>query len=405
MRLTAIHPWLALATIGLALLAGNAQAEKRYDPGASDSEIRIGQTMPYSGPVSMLGTVGRAASAYFDKLNAEGGINGRKVKLLSVDDGYNPAKTLEQTRRLVENDEVLLIFNTVGTATNQATHRYLNARRVPQLLILSGASKWNDPKNNPWTLSGMFAYEAEGRVYARHLLASGKDPRIGVLSQNDDFGRDFLRGLKTGLGSRAANLIVAETTYEVTDPTVDSQMLTLKASGANVFMNFSNGKFTAQALRRAGELGWKPQTYLPMSASSIASILQPAGLDRAIGAVTIANQKNPLDPQWKDDAGMKEYFEFMKRWAPGLDITDSFNASGYSSARMLADVLRRCGDDLTHDNVMRQMLSLKDYTTPLMLPGVSVTTGPDDYELYGASRLQRFDGKSWIPFGDPVSSR
>jgi ABC-type branched-subunit amino acid transport system substrate-binding protein len=387
------------AGVGLVL---PAQAQKRYDPGASDTEIRIGQTMPYSGPLSMLGTIGKATGAYFEKVNAEGGINGRKLKLISLDDGYSPAKTVEGTRRLVEEDEVLLIFGNVGTATNLAIHRYLNTRKVPQLLILTGANRWNDPRNFPYTVSGMLSYQGEGRMYARHMLDTVKDPKIAVLSQNDDFGRDFVAGLKSQLGDRAKTLIVAEATYEVTDPTVDSQMVTLKSSGANVFFNFSNGKFTVQSLRRMGELAWTPQVYLPASASSIASILKPAGVERAVGAVTIANIKNPLDPQWRDDAGIKAYYEFMKRWAPGLDPEDSLNVTAYSMAMLLTDVLRRCGNDLTRDNVMRQFLSLKDYTTPVLLPGVAITTGPDDYEIYGAIRLQRFDGKSWVPFGQPM---
>lgn len=389
----------AAAGVGLVL---PAQAQKRYDPGASDTEIRIGQTMPYSGPLSMLGTIGKATGAYFEKVNAEGGINGRKLKLISLDDGYSPAKTVEGTRRLVEEDEVLLIFGNVGTATNLAIHRYLNTRKVPQLLILTGANRWNDPRNFPYTVSGMLSYQGEGRMYARHMLDTVKDPKIAVLSQNDDFGRDFVAGLKSQLGDRAKTLIVAEATYEVTDPTVDSQMVTLKSSGANVFFNFSNGKFTVQSLRRMGELAWTPQVYLPASASSIASILKPAGVERAVGAVTIANIKNPLDPQWRDDAGIKAYYEFMKRWALGLDPEDSLNVTAYSMAMLLTDVLRRCGNDLTRDNVMRQFLSLKDYTTPVLLPGVAITTGPDDYEIYGAIRLQRFDGKSWVPFGQPM---
>lgn len=389
----------AAAGVGLVL---PARAQKRYDPGATDTEIRIGQTMPYSGPLSMLGTIGKATGAYFEKVNAEGGINGRKLKLISLDDGYSPAKTVEGTRRLVEEDEVLLIFGNVGTATNLAIHRYLNTRKVPQLLILTGANRWNDPRNFPYTVSGMLSYQGEGRLYARHMLDTVKDPKIAVLSQNDDFGRDFVAGLKSQLGDRAKTLIVAEATYEVTDPTVDSQMVTLKSSGANVFFNFSNGKFTVQSLRRMGELAWTPQVYLPASASSIASILKPAGVERAVGAVTIANIKNPLDPQWRDDAGIKAYYEFMKRWAPALDAEDSLNVTAYSMAMLLTDVLRRCGNDLTRDNVMRQFLSLKDYTTPVLLPGVAITTGPDDYEIYGAIRLQRFDGKSWVPFGQPM---
>lgn len=388
--------------LALGLPALPVRANKQYGPGASDTEIRIGQTMPYSGPLSMLGVLGRSATSYFEKVNAEGGVNGRRIKLLSLDDGYNPARTVEQTRRLVENEEVLLIFQTIGTPTNTAIHRYLNGRKVPQLLIMSGANKWNDPKNSPWTLSGMASYNTEARLYTRHMLATVNEPRIAVLSQNDDFGRDYLSGLREVLGDRARALIIAESTYEVTDPTIDSQVLQLKSSGANVFMNFTNGKFTSQAIRRAGELGWKPQMYLPVGASSIAAILQPAGLDKAIGAITLANQKNPLDPQWRDDPGMKAYAEFMKRYGTGLDANDSLNVSGYSSAMILVDILRRCGDDLTRENVMRQALSMKEFTTPVMLPGVALTTSPSDYEIYGALRLQRFDGKSWVPFGDAM---
>ena len=392
----------ALLLSAAAAWALPAAAQKRYDPGASDTEIRIGQTMPYSGPVSMLGTIGKASGAYFDKLNAEGGINGRKLKLISLDDGYSPSKTVEGTRRLVEQDEVLLIFGNVGTPTNLAIHRYLNTRKVPQLLILSGANRWNDPRNFPYTVSGMLSYQAEARMYTRHMLATVKEPKIAVLSQNDDFGRDFVAGLKAQLGERAQAMIVAQATYEVTDPTVESQMIMLKSSGANVFFDFSNGKFTVQSLRRMGELGWTPQVYLPVGSSSIASILKPAGIEPAVGAVTLANMKNPLDPQWRDDAGIKAYYEFMKRWAPALDPEDSLNVNAYSMSITLAEVLRRCGNDLTRENVMRHFLSLKDYTTPVMLPGVAITTAPDDYEIYGAIRLQRFDGKSWVPFGDPM---
>lgn len=394
---------LALALAMSLLAMGPALAQKKYDPGASDTEIRIGQTMPYSGPISMLGTMGKAAAAYFDKVNLEGGVNGRKLRLISLDDGYTPTKTLEQTRRLVEGDEVLLIFNTVGTPTNLAIHRYLNERRVPQLLIMSGANRWNDPKGFPWTMGGMLSYEAEARMYAKHMLAQVKDPKVAVLSQNDDFGRDFVKGLKGALGERAKSLIVAEATYEVTDATVDSQLVQLRTSGANVFFNFSNGKFTVQSLRRAGEMGWTPQIYLPVGSTSIASILRPAGTERAVGAITISNHKNPLDPQWRDDPGLNDYLEFMKRYAPALEAEDSLNLSAYSMSRVLVEVLRRCGHDLTRANVMRQMQSLKGFATPVMLPGVSLTTAVDDYEIYGAIKLQRFDGKSWVPFGEPVA--
>lgn len=397
--------WFRLLALLLTVsgLSSAAWAQKKYDPGANDSEIRIGQTLPYSGPVSMLGNVGKVSAAYLDMVNAQGGINGRKIKLISLDDGYSPVKTMEQTRKLVEGEEVLFMFGSVGTATNQVVHKYLNQKKIPQLLILSGANKWNDPANYPWTLSGMFSYEAEARIYVKHMLAHVKDPKIAILSQNDEFGRDFLKGLRAALGDKAASMIVAQASYESTDPTVDSQMISLKASGANVLMSFSNGKFTSQSIRKAAELGWKPQLYIPLGASSIASILQPAGLDNATGAITIANQKNPLDPQWRDDPGMKEYKDFMKRWAPGLDSNESLNLSGITLTRLILDVLRKCGDDLTRENVLRQMLSLKDYSNNLMLPGVSITTGTQDYELYSSTRLQRFNGQSWVPFGETFS--
>ncbi|MEZ5730436.1 MAG: ABC transporter substrate-binding protein, partial [Burkholderiaceae bacterium] len=387
----------AAATV--ASLPAPALATGKYDTGASDAEIVIGQSLPYSGPLSMLGSLGKTATAWFEKINSEGGINGRKVRLISLDDGYSPPKTVEATRRLVERDGVLLIFGTVGTASNMAIRRYLNAHKVPQMLIMTGSSHWNDPKGHPWTISAMMSYPSEARMYARHMLESVKEPRIAILSQNDDFGRDYLNGIKAELGDRAAKMIVAQATYEVTDPTVDSQMLSLKASGANVFFSITNGKFTVQALRRAGALGWKPQIYLPVGTTSIASILKPAGFDNAKGAITIANQKNPLDPQWRDDAGIKEYYAFMKQWAPRQNPEDTINVSSYSMARVLTEVLKRCGDDLTRANVMRQMQTLKGFRTPVMLPGVSLSTSATDYDIYDAIRLQRFDGASWVPFG------
>ncbi|MEZ5651118.1 MAG: ABC transporter substrate-binding protein [Burkholderiaceae bacterium] len=387
----------ALASVGLP-----AVAAKRYDSGASDTEILIGQTLPYSGPLSMLGSLGKTASAWFDKVNAEGGINGRKVRLLSVDDGYSPPKTVEMTRKLVERDGVLLMFGAVGTASNMAVHKYLNSKKVPQLLIMTGSSHWNDPKGHPWTIAAMMSYPTEARMYARHMLATVAEPRIAILSQNDDFGRDYVNGFKAELGDRAARMIVAEATYEVSDPTVDSQMVTLAASDANVFFSVTNGKFTVQALRRAGDRGWKPQLYLPVGTTSIASILKPAGYDNAKGAITIANQKNPLDPQWRDDAGIREYYAFVKQWAPGQNPEDTINVSGYSMARVLTEVLRRCGDELTRENVMRQMQSLRGFSTPVMLPGVSLSTSADNYEIYDAIGLQRFDGASWVPFGEAI---
>ena len=387
----------------LMLWAAPVAAQKQYGPGVTDSEIKIGQTMPYSGPVSMLGTLGRAAAAYFEKVNAEGGINGRKLKLLSLDDGYSPPRTVEQTRRLVEQDEVLLIFQTIGTPTNTAIHKYLNAKKVPQLLITTGASKWADPKNYPWTMSGMPSYGTEGRVYARHILKTMPNAKIALLVQNDDFGRDYVDGIRAGLGERAKVMIVAEATYEHTDATVDSQVLSLKASGADALFLLANGKFVSQAIRKSHELGWKPQIFLPLGSSSIASILKPAGVERAVGAITAAYGKNPSDPQWANDPGVKEYFEFMKKYQPGADPLDQLNSGGYSAARTLAHILKVCGDNLTRENVMRQALSLKDFTVPTFLPGIALNTSPTDYEPFQQLRLQRFDGTSWVPFGDVLT--
>jgi branched-chain amino acid transport system substrate-binding protein len=386
--------------------ATGAGAQARALPGVSDTEIRIGQTQPYSGPLSMLGsTLGRTAQAYFEMVNASGGINGRKVTLISLDDAYSPPRTFEQTRRLVESDDVLLIFNTVGTNTNQTIHRYLNSRKVPHLLILTGANRWNDPKNFPWTVSGMFSYEAEARTYTRHMLASVQNPRIAILSQNDDSGRDFVRGVKQALGDRARQVIAGEATYEPTDPTIDSQMVALKASGANVLMNFAFGKFAVQSIQRARDIGWRPQMYIASGSSSIAAILRPAGLENSVGAMTIANVKNPLDPQWDNDQGMKDYFAFMARHAPLLDAKDALNVTAYSLSIVLAEVLRRSGNDLSRDNVMAQMRGLRGYVTPVLLPGIAITVAPDTHELYESMRLQRFDGQSWVPLPDVVVSR
>lgn len=378
-------------------------AQKQYGPGVTDTEIRIGSTMPFSGPVSMLGTLGRAAAAYFAKINAEGGINGRKVTLLQYDDAYTPAKAFEQTRKLVEQDEVLLIYETVGTATNNSIHRYLNGKKVPHLLIFSGASKWADPVNGPWTLSGMPFYQVEARIYGRWLLQNMPGAKVAVLLQNDDFGRDYLTGLKSALGDRAKTMIVAESTYEVTDPTVDSQIITLQASGANVLFSLSNGKFTVQSIRKAHDIGWKPQIFLPLGSASLTSIIRPAGPEKAVGAITAAYAKAAGDPQWANDPGIVAMREFARQWMPGIDPDDSLVSGGYSSAQVLVQILKQCGNNLTRENVMKQALSLRGFSTPTMLPGIVLNTAPDDYELFSQLQLQRFDGKSWVPFGSLVS--
>lgn len=374
-------------------------------PGVGKDEIRIGQSMPYSGNVSAYGVVGKAMVAYFEKVNREqGGINGRKIKLISLDDGYSPPKTFEQTRRLVEQDDVLLIFGTVGTATNSAIHKYLNARRVPQLLVTTGADKWADPKKYPWTMPGMVSYQTEAAVYGRYLLATRPEAKVALLIQNDDFGKDYATGFRRGLGDAAKRMIVAEATYEVTDPTVESQILALKASGADALFSIALGKFASQAIARVHDLGWRPREYLvPTSSTSIKAILSPAGLEKSIGIITSSITKSVSDPQWNDDPGMKEYLAFLKEYLPASDPNDTSMVTGYSSAIILTHVLKQCGDDLSRENVLRQATSIRDLALPMLLPGIKVDTGPGDYLPYQTIRLQRFDGKSWKLFGDPIS--
>ena len=374
-------------------------------PGVTKDEIHIGQSMPYSGNVSAYGVVGRAMVAYFEKVNREqGGINGRKIKLTSLDDGYSPPKTFEQTRRLVEQDEVLLIFGTLGTPTNSAIHKYMNAKRVPHLFVTSGADKWADPKNFPWTMPGMVSYQTEAAVYGRYLRAIRPEAKVALLVQNDDFGRDYATGFRRGLGDAAKQMIVAEATYEVTDPTVDSQILALKASGADAFFSIALGKFASQAVARAYDIGWRPREYfVPTSSTSIKAILGPAGLEKSVGIITSSITKSVSDPQWSDDPGMKEYLTFLKEYLPASDPNDTSMVTGYNSAIILARVLQQCGNDLSRENVLRQATAVRDLALPMLLPGIKVDTGPNDYLPYQTVRLQRFDGKSWNLFGDPVS--
>lgn len=379
-----------------------AHAQKKYDPGASDTEIRLGQTLPYSGPASVLSGIGKGQAAYFKYLNeTQGGINGRKVTLLSLDDGYSPPKTIELTRQLVERDNVLAIVNTIGTATNRTIHRYLNQKKVPQLLILSGAAQWNDPKNYPWTMMGMIAYQTEGAAYARNILTTTPNARIALLRQNDDFGKDYVEGFRHALGDKAS-MIVAEVSYETTDPTVDAQIIQLRASNADALFVVATGKHATQAMRKAHELGWRPQIYLPVGSASVPGVLKPAGADAATGVITAANAKSAGDPAWEGDPGMKQYLEWARKWAPELNPLDSFVSGGYSNAIIVADLLRRCGDVLTRENLMRQATSLAGYTTPLTLPGVTLDTSPTDYLPYQTLRLQRFDGTSYKLIGDVI---
>jgi len=385
---------IALALTGIA----TASADDK-------KEIRIGQTLPYSGPLSGFGLIGKSEEAFFAKINAEGGINGHKIKFITLDDAYSPPKTVEQTRKLVEQDEVQLMFGSLGTATNAAVHRYLNSKKVPQLFILSGATKWADPKNYPWTMPGMLAYETEGVIYAKYVLKAKPDAKIAILSQNDDFGRDYVAGFKRTLGAKASSMIVSEATYETSAPTISSQLASLKASGANVLFGVVLGKFTSQMIKGAAELNWKPDLFfVPTSASSI-SFLEPAGLDNAVGLITASAQKDSLDSQWANDPEMKEFFAFMKQHMPNADLNNSNYAAGYHYASLLMSVLKACKDDFSRENIMRQAASLKEVRLPMLLPGITVSTGPDDYLPFQQMQLRRFNGRNWIGFGDIIDDR
>ena len=392
---------LLLPVFLAALGATGVFAQKKYDPGATDAEIKIGQTMPYSGPASAYGTIGRIEAAYFKKVNDEGGINGRKLNLITLDDGYSPPKTVEMTRRLVEQDEVLFIFQPLGTAANSAIHKYLNTKKVPQLFVASGATKWADPKNFPWTIGWNPSYQTEGHIYAKDILTRHPNAKIAVLYQNDDYGKDLLKGLKDGLGDKA-KMIVAEASYEVTDPTVDSQIVALKGSGADVFVNITTPKFAALAIRKVYDVGWKPEHYLNNVSLSVGSVLTPAGLDKSVGLITVAYLKDATDKAWANDPGMLDYLAFLKKYYPDGNAADSSNVYGYSAAQALMQVLKQCGDNLTRENIMKQAANLKDLQLPLALPGVKINTSPTDFHTFKQLRLQRFDGKQWVVFGELI---
>jgi branched-chain amino acid transport system substrate-binding protein len=401
--MTPMRSALLAALVLLAAIApAGAAGAKAYGPGVSDSEIKLGQTMPFSGPLSAYSTVGRAMAAYFAKVNAEGGVNGRKITLISLDDGFSPPKTVEQTRKLVEQENVFVIFASLGTATNASIQKYLNARKIPQLFIQSGASRWNDPQHFPWSIPGLPDYLTEAHAYAQYILAHKPDAKIGVLYQNDDFGKDYLKGLRDGLGDRAAKMIVSEQSYEVTDPTVDSQIITLSGSGADTFISASTQKATSQAIRKAGEIGWHPLFFISAISSSIKSVLTPAGLDRATGIISAAFVKDPTDPRWQDDAQYQAWLAWMKQYYPEGAVTEQLNVSGYWTAATMVEVLKRCGDDLTRENVLKQMTRLDGFAAPMLLPGITVNLSPDNYVLFKRTQLERFDGKQWVPIGKPV---
>jgi len=376
-----------------------SHAEKKYDPGATDTEIKIGSTNPYSGPASAYGTIGRAEAAYFRMINDQGGVNGRKINFISLDDGYSPPRTVEQVRKLVEQEQVLLLAGTLGTPPNSAIHKYVNAKGVPHIFVNTGATKWGDPKNFPWTMGFNINYQAEGHIYAQYILDNKPDAKIAILYQNDDYGKDYVKGLKDGLGDKAAKMIVAEVSYEVTDPTIDSQIVTLKASGADTFYNVTTPKFAAQAIRKVYDMGWKPMHILNNVSNSVGSVLTPAGLDKSSGLISAAYFKDPVDPQWKNDAEFKAYSEWLKKYYPEGDVNDAFNVAGYLIAQGVVHVLKACGDDLSRENVMKQMASIKDLQVPMMLPGIKWNTSASDFYLIESAQLVRFDGKEWVRFG------
>jgi branched-chain amino acid transport system substrate-binding protein len=385
-------------------LSTAALAQKKYDSGATDTGIKIGNIMPYSGPASSYSVIGKTEAAYFNKINAEGGINGRKINLISYDDGYSPPKTVEQARKLVESDEVLLIFNSLGTPPNSAIHKYMNSKKVPQLFVATGATKWNDAKGYPWTMGWQPSYQSETQIYAKYILKNMPNAKIGVLYQNDDYGKDYLKGLKDGLGSKAASMIIAEESYETTEPTIDSHIVNLKASGTDVFVNLSIPKFAAQAIKKAAEIGWKPVHFLNSVSSSISATIHPAGFDNAQGIISSAYLKDPTDPQWKNDADIKAWNAFLDKYYPEADRSDAFVIYGYAVAQTMVHVLKQCGDDLTRANVMKQAASIHDYVAAGLLPGVKINTSPTDFAPISQLQLQRLKGNTWELFGDVISS-
>jgi len=387
-----------IAALALAALPASAQ---NYGPGASDTAIKIGNINPYSGPASAYGTIGKTIDAYFNKLNAEGGINGRQIELISYDDGYSPPKTVEQARKLVESDEVLFIFQSLGTPTNTAIHKYMNVKKVPQLFVATGATKWGDPGNFPWTMGWQPNYQSEGRIYASYILENEPDAKIGVLYQNDDYGKDLLQGLKDGLGDKT-DMIVAEVPYETSDPTVDSQIINLKASGADVLVTIATPKFAAQAIRKVAESGWTPLHIVNNVSQSVGGVLKPAGFENAKGILSTAYLKDPTDKQWADDAAYKEWVAFMDEHYPEGDKSSSFTVYGYAAAQTLQKVLEQAGDDLTRENIMKQAANLNDFELGLLLPGIVINTSDTDFFPIEQMQMMRFNGEGWELFGPVI---
>ncbi len=399
LRLGAFSAALAIA----ALTSSNAFAQKKYDTGATDTEIKIGNIMPYSGPASAYGVIGKTEQAYFNKINAEGGINGRKINFISYDDGYSPPKTVEQARKLVESDEVLFIFNSLGTPPNSAIQKYMNMKKVPQLFVATGATKWNDPKDFPWTMGWQPNYQSESRIYAKYILKNMPNAKIAVLYQNDDYGKDYLKGLKDGLGAKAGSMIIAEESYETTEPTIDLHIVTLKASGADVFFNITTPKFAAQAIKKNAEIEWKPLHFLNNVSASIGSVIKPAGFAASQGIISSAYLKDTSDPQWKNDAGMKTFDEFLTKDFPEGNRLDASVMYGYTVAQGLVHVLKACGDDLTRANIMKQAASINGLELGGLLPGIKVQTSATDFAPISQLQLEKFKGEKWDLFGDIIS--
>ena len=392
----------ALATAVMLFTSGAAFAQKKYDTGASDTEIKIGNIMPYSGPASAYGVIGKTEEAYFNKINAEGGINGRKIKFISYDDAYSPPKAVEQARKLVESDEVLVVFNPLGTPSNTAIQKYLNAKKVPQLFVATGATKWNDPKDFPWTMGWQPSYQSEAHIYAKYLMKEKPDGKIAVLYQNDDFGKDYLKGLKDGLGAKTS-MIIAEESYETSEPSIDGHIVKLKASGADVFISITTPKFAAQAIKKLAEVDWHPMHIVSNVSASVGGVIKPAGFENAQGILSANYAKDGADPQWDNDPGMKKFTEFLAKYYPDGNKLDGSVVYGYGAAQTMVKVLEMSGDDLTRANVMKQAASLKDFVPDTLLPGVKINTSPTDFAPIEQLQMMRFKGEKWDLFGDIIS--
>jgi ABC-type branched-subunit amino acid transport system substrate-binding protein len=395
---------LSATIIVLAAISTGAIAQKKYDAGATDTEIKIGNIMPYSGPASAYGVMGKTEAAYFRKINAEGGINGRKINFISYDDAYSPPKAVEQARKLVEGDEVLLIFHPLGTPSNSAIQKYMNDKKVPQLFVATGATKWNDPKQFPWTMGWQPNYQSEGRIYAKYILKERPTGKIGILYQNDDYGKDYVKGIRDGLGAKAASMIVGEESYETTTPTIDSHVVALKAEGANIFISITTPKFAAQSIKKVAELGWKPLFILNSVSTSTGTVMRPAGFENGQNIISATYQKDPTDPQWKDDAGIKNFDAFLTKYFPEGNREDLFIMTGYNVAQTMVYVLTKCGDDPTRANIMKQAASIKSLQLEGLLPGVTINTSATDFAPIKQFQLRKFKGERWELFGDVISS-